>query len=109
MNLDDNPFSDLPIYTRDEAEPDVVEPLLGMPRKRARDGRIEVDGNRPGGVIARFVVLGNWHEVELPADRFDGEPCADVQELEDMVRRDLDDVDGVRPASLSLRPLGTAS
>jgi hypothetical protein len=107
MNLD-NPFSDLAFYTRDdEPEPDVdvVEPLLGMPRKRARDGRIEVDGTRPGGVVARFVVLGSWHEVELPADRFDGEPCANLQELEDMVHRDLDDVDGVRPTSLNLRPL----
>lgn len=104
MNLD-NPFSDLPIYVRDEVVPDTVEPLLGMPRKLGHGGRIEVDGTRPGGVVARFIVLDSWHEVELPADRFDGEPCRDAQELEDLVHRDLYDVDGVRPASLSLRPL----
>ena len=88
---------------------DAVDPLSGMPRFRCRlTGRIEVDGEQPGGVIAQFLILGSWHEVELPAERFDGEPCESMDDLERMVLRDLEEVDGVRPEGVvHLRPLVT--
>ena len=88
---------------------DAVEPLAGMPRFRCRlTGRIEVDGSRPGGVIAQFVLLGSWHEVPLSADRFDGEPCETMDDLERLVLRDLDEIEGARPDGVvHLRPLLT--
>lgn len=87
-----------------------VEPLLGMPRRRASDGRIEIDGSQPGGVEVRYwSSAGYWHVETITADGdgLDGEPCRSKEELRALVVRLIEDR-AARPHVLAIRPLTPA-